>query len=332
LAHYLIHICDAPQLAPLGLDAARRYAAIAPSSPHALHMPSHIFARLGMWQEDIQSNLASIAAARQHIAGHMGGESDLLHATDFLVYALLQTGDDNSARRWVEGVPDVVEGISDAKKRESLIWTEAHFPALFALEAHHWADAAALMPPPNATPRVATETYWARTFGAARMGDAKSARRDAAEYEVLLDELRHSDKSYLVQFLDLEHDEVLAWRDFAEKKNEAAVQLMRSVADRQDARGKEEVALPAREMLADMLLELNRPQEALAEYQQSMKIDPNRFNALYGAGRAAELTHQPEKARTYYAALVKNCEGSKSDRPDLVRAHAALADKGTAAR
>lgn len=164
------------------------------------------------------------------------------------------------------------------------------------------------------------------------MGDAKSARRDAAEYEVLLDELRHSDKSYLVQFLDLEHDEVLAWRDFAEKKNEAAVQLMRSVADRQDARGKEEVALPAREMLADMLLELNRPQEALAEYQQSMKIDPNRFNALYGAGRAAELTHQPEKARTYYAALVKNCEGSKSDRPDLVRAHAALADKGTAAR
>lgn len=229
-------------------------------------------------------------------------------------------------------MPDIVEGISDAEKRKGLIWTEAHFPALFALETHHWADAAALMPPPNATPRVATETYWARTFGAARIGDADSARKNAAQYEVLLDELRHSDKSYLIQFLDLEHDEVLAWRDFAEKKNGPAVQLMRSVADRQDARGKEEVALPAREMLADMLLELNQPKEALAEYERSMKTDPNRFNALYGAARAAELMQQPENARSYYAALVKNCEGSKSDRPELARAHAALSDRGTAAR
>ena len=332
LAHYLIHVCDAPQLAPLGLDAARRYAAIAPSSAHALHMPSHIFARLGMWQEDIQSNLASITAARQRVAMHRGGEVDQLHATDFLVYALLQVGGDKSASSLVEGVPAVVAGISNPKKRKGLIWTEAHFPALFALEAHHWTDAAALMPPPNATPRVATETYWARTFGAARIGDAEGARKDAVQYEALLDQLRHSDKSYLVQYLDLEHDEVLAWRDFAEKKNEAAVQLMRSVADRQDARGKEEVALPAREMLADMLLELNHPEAALAEYEQSMKIDPNRFNALYGAGRAAELTHQREKARSYYAALVKNCKGSKSYRPELARARAALEDNNTDAK
>jgi tetratricopeptide (TPR) repeat protein len=295
-------------------------------------MPSHIFARLGMWQEDIQSNLASITAARQRVAMHRGGEVDQLHATDFLVYALLQVGGDKSASSLVEGVPAVVAGISNPKKRKGLIWTEAHFPALFALEAHHWKDAAALMPPPNATPRVATETYWARTFGAARIGDAEGARKDAVQYEALLDQLRHSDKSYLVQYLDLEHDEVLAWRDFAEKKNEAAVQLMRSVADRQDARGKEEVALPAREMLADMLLELNHPEAALAEYEQSMKIDPNRFNALYGAGRAAELTHQREKARSYYAALVKNCKGSKSDRPELARARAALEDNNTDAK
>ncbi len=332
LAHYLIHLCDSPQLAPRGLDAARRYAAIAPSSAHALHMPSHIFARLGMWQEDIQSNLASIAAARQRVAMHMGGEGDQIHATDFLVYALLQVGDDRSASSLIEGVPAVIDGISDPKKRKGLIFAEAHFPALFALEAHHWADAAALMPPPNATPQVATQTYWARTFGAARLGDGEGARKDAAQYEALLDQLRHSDKRYLIQYFDIEHDEVLAWRDFAEKKNDAAVQLMRSVADRQDARGKGEVALPAREMLADMLLELNRPEDALAEYERSMKVDPNRFNALYGAGRAAELTNEQEKARGYYAALLKNCETSKSDRPELARARAALGGRSTAAK
>ncbi len=331
LAHYMIHACDTPQLAPLGLNAARHYAAIAPSSAHALHMPSHIFARLGMWQEDIQSNLASIAATRDSIGTRIGGEGDQLHATDFLVYALLQIGDDKSARPRVEGVPKIVEGIRDSNHRKGLIWTEAHFPALFALEMHHWADAAALVPPPNASPRVATETYWARTVGAGHMRNAKQARKNAKHYEALLQKLGKSKEKYLLQYFDIEHDEVLAWRDFAEKKNEDAIRLMRAAADRQDARGKGEVALPAREMLADMLLELNRSQEARAEYERSMKIDPNRFNALYGAGRAAELAHEPQKARSYYATLLENCGASTSDRPELARARAALEQKDTAA-
>jgi tetratricopeptide (TPR) repeat protein len=327
LAHYIIHACDTPQLAPLGLNAARRYAAIAPSSAHALHMPSHIFARLGMWQEDIQSNLASIAATRRTVVMHMDGEGDQLHATDFLVYALLQVGDDKSARPWVEGAPKVVEEIRDSSQREGLLWADAHFPALFALETHHWADAASLISVPNAPPRVATETYWARTIGAAHTGDAEGARKNADHYEELLEELGKSKESYLLPYFDIEHDEVLGWRDFAEKKNDDAIRLMRAVADRQDARGKYEVELPAREMLADMLLELNRPQEALAEYERSMKIDPNRFNGLYGAGRAAELTHQPEQVKSYYSILLKNCERSNSDRPELARARAALVKK-----
>lgn len=332
LTHYMIHACDTPQLAHLGLNAARRYAAIAPSSAHALHMPSHIFARLGMWQEDIQSNLASIAVTRRNVDTHMGGEADQLHATDFLVYALLQMGDDRSARPWVEGVSKIVEAIPDSNRRKGLIWTKAHFPALFALETHHWADAASLPPVPDASPRVMTETYWARTIGTARKGDAEGARKNAERYEGLLEELRKSKEAYWAQFLDVEHDEVLAWGYFAEKKNDDALRLMRTAADRQDARGKGEVDLPAREMLADMLLELNRPQEALAEYERSMKTDPNRFNALYSAGRAAELAQQWEKAKIYYATLLKNCEGSNSDRPELALARAAVERQDTAAK
>jgi len=335
LAHYIIHACDTPQLAHLGLNAARRYAAIAPSSPHALHMPSHIFARLGIWQEDIQSNLASIAATRHTMGMHIGGEGHQLHATDFLVYALLQVGDDKSARSWVDGVPKVVEEIRQSgtpigEWGDYMNAVNAHLPALFALETHHWAQAAALPSPPNISPRVATETYWARTIGAAHMHNAKQARKNAKHYEVLLEKLGKSEEGHLLQYFDVEHDEVLAWRDFAEKKNEDAIRLMRAAADRQDARGKGEVDLPAREMLADMLLELNLPQDALAEYERSMTIDPNRFNGLYGAGRAAELANQPEKARSYYATLVKNCEGSNSDRPELASVGAALEKKDTA--
>jgi tetratricopeptide (TPR) repeat protein len=316
----------------LGLNAARRFATIAPSSAHALHMPSHIFARLGMWREDIQSNLASIAATRHTIGMRMGGEGDQLHSTDFLVYALLQVGDDKSARSWVEGVPKVVEGIRESSDREALIWADAHFPALFAVEAHHWADAASLASVPNAPPRVVTETYWARTIGAARIGNAEGARKNAEHYEALLEDLRKSKESYLLQYFGVEHDEVLAWRYFAEKKNDDAIRLMRTTADRQDARGKGEVELPAREMLADMLLELNGPEEALSEYERSMKTDPNRFNGLYGAGHAAELAHQTEKARRYYATLLNNCEGSNSDRPELALARAALKKKDAAAK
>jgi tetratricopeptide (TPR) repeat protein len=334
LAHYIIHACDTPQLAHLGLNAARRYAAIAPSSAHALHMPSHIFARLGMWREDIQSNMASIAATRQTMDMHMGGEDHQLHAADFLVYALLQVSEDQSARAWVKGVPNVAEEFRHSSHREAPVWVgdamEAHFPALCALETHQWAAAAALASAPNAPPRVATETYWARTIGSARMGDAGAASKNADYYEALLEQLRNSKDNYLLEYLDVEHDEVLAWRDFAHRKNDDAIRLMRAAADRQDARGKGEVDLPAREMLADMLLELNRPQEALAAYKLSMKTDPNRFNGLYGAARAAELAQESEKARSYYTTLVNNCEGSTSDRPELARARAAVETKNTA--
>jgi hypothetical protein len=334
LAHYIIHACDRPQLAALGLNAARRYAAIAPSSAHALHMPSHIFARLGLWQEDIKSNLASIAATKKTMAMNMGGADHQLHATHFLIYALLQVGDDKQAKQWVDGGPAVADAFRHAQHRNSTDdvagYANAGFPALYALETHRWSDAAALEAPAGAKPSIAVETMWARTIGSARVGDGGAARRNAARYEALLEQMSGSDEAYAVKYLDVQRKEVEAWADFAETKNEDALRLLRAAADQQDAVGKGEVEIPAREMLGDMLLALDRPQDALAEYETSMKVDPNRFNGLFGAAQAAEAAHQPDKARTYYAALLKNCANVDSDRPELARAREALGKEATA--
>ena len=209
------------------------------------------------------------------------------------------------------------------------------FPALYALEMHHWEDAAALQPPADAKPLDQLTTYWARAIGAGQLHDADGARKDLEQYDSLLESVRKSKQAYLAELLAaVPRDEISAWVAFAENKNDEAVRLMRRAADRQDAQGKDETEIPAREMLANMLLELQRSQEALAEYEQSMKVDPNRFNGLYGAARAAELAGQPAKSNSYYATLLKNCVNAHSDRPELARARTVLAgnsEKATAA-
>jgi tetratricopeptide (TPR) repeat protein len=327
VAHYLIHAADDPRLAPLGLPAARRYAQIAPASPHALHMPSHIFARLGLWPEDIQSNLATIAAAEHPSAIHFGAEHKV-HAMDFLEYAYLQIGDDNQARAMANGLGKVRDEDLDKGLGGYLNQMRAHFPAMYALERHQWKEATALEPPAGAEPENQSITYWARAVGAGRLRDAAAAEDAVNQFDAMLEATRRGKRAYFVERMRTNHDEAHAWLAFAQGKNQDALKLLRGLADQQDAEGKGEVELPAREMLADMLLAMGRGEEALAEYGESIQTDPNRFNGLAGAARAAEMVHQPEKAKNYYAQLLKNCDnGAHSDRVELTRAKAVVAEK-----
>lgn len=330
-AHYLIHAADNPNVAELGLPAARRYAQIAPAAPHALHMPSHIFARLGLWQEDIQSNLASLAAARQPSSMHIGAENQV-HPMEFLEYAYLQVGLESKAKEMIEQLQAVREEDLNPGLDGYLDWQRAQFPARYALELRQWKEAAALLPS-SADPRAKAVTYWARAIGAGHLHDVATARDAVAQYDAMVEATRKSDHPYRAKFMETNRDEARAWLSFAEGKNDEALSLLRPVADKQDAFGKGEVELPAREMLADMLLEMGRPQEALTEYEKSLKTDPNRFNGLFGAGRAAELARQPEKAAGYFAQLLKNCGSPlNSPRPELAHARTFLAEQSAADR
>ncbi len=326
IPHYIIHSCDSPQMAADGLAAARRYGEIAPSAPHAAHMPSHIFARLGLWQEDIQSNLASIAAVEAQRSGSMGHE---LHAMDFLNYAYLQVGEDAKAKQIVDQVA-TMDMTPTRDMHGYLDMARAGFPATYDIEMRHWKEAAALEPSKDAEPQNAAITYWARAVGSGHLKDAAAAKQDLAKYDAMVEAVKKSPDAYLAVYMDTDRDEVRAWIAVAEGKNDEAAQIMRAVADKQDAHGKGEVEIPAREMLADILLESNHPEQALAEYERSMKIDPNRFNGLYGAARAAEMAKQSATAEKYYAQLVKNCAGATSDRPELARAKTQVATKTVA--
>lgn len=331
LAHYIIHSCDSPELAPMGLGAARRYADIASSSAHAVHMPSHIFARLGLWQEDIQANLKSVALVEKaDKSGAMYMRGHELHAMHFLLYAYMQTGQDDAAKQILDQAKQILAAApttgDDSGMLEYYGFAAAHFPAIYNLEMHRWADAAALEPAANATVDLQMITYWARTIGSARMGDVEATRRNVQKFNKAEDATRKSKYAYTLEGPRTSRGEVDAWLAFAEKRNDDALRLMRQVADTQDEMGKREVDIPAREMLADMLLELNQPENALAEYEKSMKIDPNRFNGLAGAAQSAEAAHQPAKATTYYGQLLKNCDdGKHSDRPELRNAKTELA-------
>jgi len=322
-AHYLIHAADNPHLAALGLPAARRYAQIAPASPHALHMPSHIFARLGLWQEDIQSNLASIAAARQPSGMHVGAEHQI-HAMDFLEYAYLQIGENNNAKAIVDQLATIREDDVDPGLDGYLGRMRAHLPAMYALETHHWKEALALQPPAGAEPSSQAITYWARAVAAGHLHDVLAARAAVQQYEAMVDTVRKSSGPYQADYMSTNGVEAHAWLVLDEGKIDDAVSLLRSVADKQDAEGKGEVELPAREMLGDMLFGINRLREALAEYEKSLNTDPNRFNGLYGAARSAELLQQPRTSARYYAELLKNRD-TPSQRPELSDAKEFLA-------
>lgn len=328
VAHYLIHSYDKPQLAQLGLPAARRYAQIAPASPHALHMPSHIFARLGLWQDDIDSNIASINATRKTAAMHMGGAGHQFHAMDFLVYAYVQSGREADAMKVIEEVKAMPAMKDDMNVGyDERAYALSQFPAVYTLELHHWAEAASLTPVPEGVPADHAITYWARAIGAIRNGSLDQARKDIKQLESIQKSLADAKKTYLADLVGDAAKEAQAWMDFAEGRQDAALTAMRGFAKKEEAEGDEPGTLPAREMLADMLLEMKRPEQALAEYEMDLKFNANRFNGLYGAAHAAETAGKTQQASAYYAQLIKACDGSNSDRPELAHARALLAQK-----
>src|SRR6266446_628167 len=323
VAHYMIHATDRPEFAAQGLDAARRYAAIAPDSAHALHIPSHIFVRLGLWQDSITSNIAANASGAHAAEMHTAESHYQTHAMDFLSYSYLQSGQEAKAREVIEHTDHVI-GANEESKAEH----RAYFAARTALELHRWKEAAALPIPPTRKDWLDT-VYWARAIGAARSGDVVGAEADVKELTQLVAdrEKRARKEGYggsNEKATDLREAE--AWLAFAKGKSDEALQELRAAADHQDKSGGESVSVPAREMLADMLMELKRPAEALAEYKTVLKNSPNRFNGLLGAARSAQATGDTGSAQSFYAKLAEIC-GSAADRPELAEAKTYLARK-----
>ena len=328
VAHYLIHSYDKPQLAQLGIPAARRYAEIAPASPHALHMPSHIFARVGLWQDDIKSNLASIAATRQTAAMHMGGEGHQFHAMDFLFYAYMQIGREADARALL----DEMKAMPEMHDMYGLgfdphLAMEAHLTAMYPLEMHDWAAAAALAPVDIANTAEDSFTYWAKAIGAAHLHQTEEVRKDVAAIDKTHEKFVSQNKKFFAEATGDDLKQAKAWLAFSESKYDDAIVILREMADKEDALGEEPEGIPTREMVAEILMEAKRPQQALAEYQTDLKLNPNRFNGLYGAARAAEAAGQQNEANEYYALLLKVCDGSSSTRPELNRARELVAKK-----
>ncbi len=331
VAHYIIHACDNPSMAQEGLRAAQRYGIIAPSGAHAAHMGGHIFARLGMWHEDIDANLAAVADAKKAAEDNRGGGFDQLHPDDFLLYAYLQSGQDAAAKAILADtaaqlnhmaampnmIPDGMETMVPAYRIE--------FPVFYALERRDWKTAAAMPPVAGAPADVQLMTYWARAVADGHLKNAAAARADLAKYESLIEEVKKGPRAYVVDGTgpQIEAGAVRAWAAYAQGDREKALGLMRQTADLQDKVGQGEVDIPVREMLADMLLDSDRPKDALIEYARELRLSPNRFNGLYNAGKAAEAAGDNTKARLYYATLLKVTDnGIHSTRPEITHAKA----------
>ena len=339
IVHYLIHGYDYPPVAEKGLPAAKAYAEIAPWVPHALHMPAHIFTRLGMWSEVISSNLASADASRQYAArAHPDATSfEELHALDYMIYGYLQTGQDAQAKAVVEQVRRVRKTQPEVDFAAS--YAMGAVPARYALERRQWADAAALVDPPLPTwmklPLGAGHLAFARALGAARAGRVEEARRAMAQLEQVAAVLTEPRQQYFGKQAAMQVGVVKGWLAAAEGRTAEAEKLLREAADSDDALGKHPVSpgtlLPSRELLADFLLEKGRPKEALVEYEACLKVNPRRFNSVSGAARAAEAAGDREGARRYYADLLA-IVAPDATRPEVAQARAYLAGERRAAR
>lgn len=303
--HYLIHAADTPELAPEGLAAARQYARIAPDSSHALHMPSHIFVRLGLWQESVDSNAAAAAAASDATQHHLGEAHYQFHAMDFLDYSYLQMGQEGKARQIIEDLSKVPGRTEEATTNVRVTLVTRNL-----LELHRWKEALALAPEGSSWDQQMI--YSTRAIAAARLNDVKAAEENLKNMKKAARQERHRgerpDRT--------RRDEAEAWLAFVQGKHKKALKIMRATADHQDKNDPGSFVVPAREMLADMLLELHQGDRALNEYESVLKLAPNRFNALYGAAAAAEMAGDSGKAKTYYAKLRENCP-AQADREEL---------------
>ncbi len=335
VAHYIIHSYDYPALAPRALPAAQAYAAIAPWVPHALHMPSHIFTRMGMWDESIATNLASAEASRAYAVqrGRMAVESEELHALDYLMYSYLQEGRDTEAR-----------AVLDRTTRASEIFPEMEFagayalaavPARYALEREAWREAASVQIPQREQwqryPFVEAQLEYAHALGRVHTGDLDGARKAIERMRALRDASTDIKFDYFRRQLDLQAQTADAWLAHAEGHDDEALVTLHTTADAEDALGKHPVTpgalMPAREQLGALLLELNRPREALLAYETELKLYPARFRGLWGAGLAAEQAGDRELARSYFAHLVRQAARADASRAELSHIHAYLEAK-----
>jgi tetratricopeptide (TPR) repeat protein len=320
VAHYLIHSYDYPPIAEKGLDAAMRYAEIAPSAPHALHMPSHIFTRVGAWEASAATNRRSVEVSRAEKAPNGG-----LHATDYMVYAYLQLARDNDAS---QAVQDARRVAHINPNNPGAAYALVALPARIALERGMWKEAAQLEPRSSKVLQADAVTHFARALGAARSGDAAAAEKGVQELARIVDGLKSAKNDYWATEVEVQRMSAAAWTVYVKGNRDEALTLMRSTADLEDKSEKREGPparlVPARELLGEMLLEMKRPAEALKEFEASEKHDPNRFRGIYGAAQAAAESGDNAKAKRYFARLVEL--GGKGDpRLEIDNAKAFLA-------
>jgi len=293
IAHYLIHACDNTEMAQQGVAAAKAYSQIAPSAPHALHMPSHIYTRLGMWDESIASNLAAQKAARQQ-----RDKGEELHAMDYLVYAYLQLGRNAEAARVLGGLR-AMSGLDGSDFKVG--YAASAMPARYATERRQWSDATQLIPVGGASPQVLAVTLWARSVGLARSGKPAAAREEIEKLKSIYEKLRAAGDDYWATQVHAEMSEALAWAAQADGKGDEALQLMRAAADEEDAIEKRPVTpgaiVPAREQLGDLLLETNHPREAIKEFDRALTMTPQRRGASMGLAHAREMIASAESTK-----------------------------------
>jgi hypothetical protein len=321
VAHYLIHLYDYPPIAEKGLDAAKRYAEIAPAAPHALHMPSHIFTRVGYWQESIASNSASARAAKSGKEPH-----DLLHAMDYLVYAYLQVAQDKEARAVME---EMIALTGYNPNIRTGPYAVAASQARYMIERGDWSGAAALQVRPSRFAYVDAVTHFAGALGAARSGNLDSARSDIAKLAELRDKLQQAKDEYWSEQVDIQRQIATAWLLNAENKQADALRAMSTAADLEDQTEKSIVTpgwlAPARELYGAMLLERGMAKEALAAFEATLTKEPNRLGATVGAAKAAEKLGEAAKARQYYAKVVALADGADASRSEVADARAFMA-------
>src|ERR1700730_7842489 len=336
--HYLIHCYDYPAFAARGLAAARSYGSIAPWVPHALHMPSHIFTRLGMWEESIAANRSSADASRAYAAmrHREATEAEELHALDYMAYSYLQEGQDAKAKEIVDFAATVRK--TNPELEFSAAYALAAIPSRYALERNAWSDAAALRIPAvphwSSFPFMEALIEYSHALGRAHTGDLEGARKAMDRMRQLQDATTDPKFDYFKRQLDQQMHAASAWVAYGEGKKEDAVDLLRRAADAEDILGKHPVSpgalVPAREQLGDLLLQLDRPKEAQREFEAALKIYPGRFRGLYGAAQAAEQIGEKEKAHHYYAKLAEQTAKADGSRSELAQLREHNASEGAA--
>jgi hypothetical protein len=335
LAHYIIHTYDVSSLAEQALQAARRYSEIAPDAPHALHMPSHTFTRTGYWQDSIDSNVAAATAAKRE-----GQTAEELHASDYLMYAYLQTAQDDAARHLLDSLPEIASRfdpkavLMGAGGPSVGYFALAAIPARYALERRDWKQASQLTLRKTSFPHTDAVTWFARGLGSARLGQVQAANRSAAALQQIQERLVKAGENYWGLQVQIQERSVRAWVALANGKKDEALRQMKSAAQLEDGTEKSAVTpgslASARELLGEMLLEINEPAQALTQFEATLKNEPERLRALYGAAQAAQLRGNSDVGQRYFRELLKVCaRGDRPGRLELTEARSQTALKPT---